>query len=137
MLRQFTHASLFALAVVGVTFGSSGLALAGGPPSVSVDGKADYLNMLQIAVVVTANCGAGSSAGEVDVTVSQSGALGDNEGTGFTPFTSDGTRQQVVVLIDGGPMWNVGPASASALLFCGDLVFQLADLDLGARITIQ
>jgi hypothetical protein len=84
-------------------------------------------------VVVEANCGAGSAEGEVFVEASQSSAIGDATGFGSMAFTSDGSRQQVVVFVDGGP-WNVGPASATAYLFCGS---QLADLDLGSRITIQ
>jgi hypothetical protein len=134
MLRQFAHASLFALAFVGVSFGNSGLALAGGPPSVSVNGKAALIAPTTIAVVVDASCGDGSTDGFVEVAASQSSAIGDATGSGVMTFVSNGSRQQVVVFVDGGPTWNVGPATASAALYCGAF---LSDFDLGAKITIQ
>ena len=136
MLRQFTHASLFVLALAGVSFGNSGIALAGAAPSVSVQGRAEYVSPTEIAVVVEVNCGAAASEGQVFVDASQSSAFGDASGSGITPFTSDGSRQQVTVLVTGGPMWQMGPAAATAYLYCG-ANFQLMDLDLGSRITIQ
>jgi hypothetical protein len=133
MLRQFTRGSVLAFALVGVSFGNSGLALAGGPPSVTVNGRADLIAPTTIAVVVDVSCGAGSTDGLVEVAASQSSAIGDASGSGITAFVSNGSRQQVVVFVDGGP-WNVGPAIASAAVSCGGF---LADYDLGAKITIQ
>jgi hypothetical protein len=133
LLRQVTRSTLFAVAFLGVAFGNSGLSLAAGAPSVSVEGKADLIAPTMIAIVVDANCAAGSSAGQIFATASQSSAIGDATGFGDAAFVSDGSRQKVVVFINGGP-WNVGPASATAQLVCGN---QFAGEDLGARITIQ
>jgi hypothetical protein len=128
--RSLMSTSLSALAILALTLGNSGAALAGAPPSLSIENKAS-LSTGGVIVVVDANCGAGATAGEVSVVVSQS--PGNAVGNGTQPFTSDGTRQRIAVTVVGGP-FNVGAAAASAALSCGG---NLTGLDLGAKITIQ
>ena len=134
MLRTvFTRVVMPGLAVAALSLGNSGMVLAGPGASISVEGKADFVAVTDINVTVDANCGAGSTVGEVSVSASQSSATGNATGFGYRTFVSDGTRQQVVVTVSGAG-WNVGPASASAFLYCGS---QFTDQDLGARIDVQ
>jgi hypothetical protein len=124
--------SLSALAILALTLGNSGAALAGAPPSLSIENKASLLVGV-VVVVVDANCGAGSTVAGVDVSLTQSSATGNHNGLGAQAFAADGTRQQIAVLVPGGP-FNVGAAVANARLFCGGFIVAQV---LGAKITIQ
>jgi hypothetical protein len=134
VFTALARSSLTGLAILALTLGNSGAALAGGPPTIKIEPKAALDGFGAVTVVVDANCGAGATAFDfINVQVSQSSATGEMTGFGGRSFTSDGTRQQVAVTVVGfGPGWNVGDAVATAQLFCGIL----ADQDLGAKIRI-
>jgi hypothetical protein len=128
-----TRVAMPGLAVSALVFGNAGAALAAPGVLVNVEGKADFVAVTDINVVVDVNCGAGSNVGQVFVSASQSSATGNASGFGSRSFVSDGTRQQVVVTVTGTG-WNVGPAVATAQLTCGGV---FVGQDLGARIDIQ
>jgi hypothetical protein len=100
------------------------------PPTVRIEQQATLLAPAAVDVIVAVTCVDGPTKATVVVNVRQ----GDSEGEGQMTDDSDGTRQEVSVLVLGGP-FSPGEASASAVLICGTA--QPAGLDLGALIKIS
>jgi len=117
----------FLLSALALALGASGAALAD-PPTLSLEqqGTLETAGMA-VAVTTEVNCGDGATDGTVLVNVRQGNVLG----TGVMPFTSTGTRQQVVVNVVGP--FIVGDSIALAELICGALPEGLL---LGVRLTI-
>jgi hypothetical protein len=118
MPRLFT----FALAL-----GISGAALAD-PPTLLINQKATLDSPATVTVYVDVNCGDAPSSAVVQVAVRQ----GEFVGSGSTPFASTGSKQQLAVVVAGGP-FVPGDAAASATLTCSAL---LEGLVVGQMINI-
>lgn len=112
MLRKGPRRTSLAL-LAAFALGTSSVALAD-PPTLSIRQQATLSNEFEVAVVVEANCGDGpTTAAEVAVVVRQ----GEFIGEGTILFTSDGTRQAILVPVFGGPFF-LGDAVSSAALAC-------------------
>ena len=119
--------SLFA--VVILAFASGTVALAD-PPTVSIRQQATLLEPMVLEVIVAVTCGDGESNFGVAVTVRQNNFEGEGEFVNM----STGDREEVPVLVIGGP-FKPGEASASAVLVCGTL--HVTGLELGTIIKIS
>jgi len=127
MLRKGPRRTSLSL-LAALALGTWGVALAD-PPTLSIQQQATLSNPFEVAVVLEANCGDGATTvAVVEVAVRQGEFTGD--GTMF--FSSNGTRQAILVPVVGGPFF-IGDAIASATLGCSDL---LQGLILGATIKI-
>jgi hypothetical protein len=118
--------TLFAVVIFALTPGTVALA---DPPTVRIEQQATlFVAFLEVTVFVT--CGDGPTNAGVLVQARQGGF----EGEGQAVFMTDGNREEVPVMVFGGP-FAPGEATASAVLICGKT--QPAGLDLGATIKIS
>jgi hypothetical protein len=119
--------TLFRVVILAFALGTVALA---DPPTAKIQQQATLVELTAVDVIVAVTCVDGETTATVAVNVRQ----GNVEGEGQMSEPSDGTRQEVSVLVLGGP-FSPGEASASAVLICG--AAQPAGLDLGALIKIS